>query len=988
MDMKYIRQIFIIISLATLLFGCHDEHIETGAESLSEVPVRFILDAPNNYAPTRSSSESDGLESLAVIVFDESGWMVEYVNVTPVDGKIPNDFTVKLKASDKLRHLHFVGNVPLGEIPFMSEDALMSIMSVSDTVTAFWQRKDLLIDKKKNIEVSLVRNKVKVSVVIDKSIKDDEFKLLGYNIINTMNQGSVAPYMGNGNDQDNPFAPYVDRFSYQSIVKSGYRGFVPVGSKVVSGYGRDNYDKDEDDITESVLRDYYINFNNDPKYCYERSHGDGKNHTAVVLKGIYKEEKINYYKLDFVIPPKEGGYRTEYQDLLRCFHYKFKIKSIDEGYDNAEGAVSHAAGNNILGSIEIENIDNISLGKDRLMVQYTDTIITTTNELLFRYKYIPDIKNPGEVRNDLVDFELKDPVSSKAGLTIFTQEHFEEALKNANVDEVDGWRKVRLKPEQMLSDTEYTVSQNVYLISKVSSKDGMRLWRRVGFRYSKPYAICDFNINNFTGSDSSGNGEVYNENIEPVILSMQLPMNLKKALFPLDFKIEASHDIINIFDENKDPGYLQKLGFEDGENDLSYEFGKSVRDEVGNCYYFVRHVEYDEYLKRRGMIRSAFQLINDHKSDIYTYIKNRYVPDNHKNDFEEFINRKFKYELYVSNEKFAEKKENGELQKYYVVPLKIRQRENFMPEYDESSGKKKAVVKIPQYLPYVYIDGEEFAFKIISDKKVCVSVKDKDGNLLGNVDIPANNHDYHTVKYAPDISKDENGIEKPYMKLLRDAAEQAEKYKGARIEIEFDSNANIHDHIEILNPNSYPVKTHYNFRTDKMWIYHTLCADELKPSNPVLFRPVYYEYPNKEYIKGIPGLEMKINNNQIREIRYKPLGNVEFYVYYYYGYKIKEGYIEIVDKRNDDECVESNLTWYSWIWDRDELNAITWEYKSYSPNVETLMSSPYFFIHPYKFGGEIIDNDSENYEHFKEAVNDFDFMKMFESWLSSEFSID
>ena len=395
---------------------------------------------------------SKDVKTLHLIVFDENGMLVEvceakklgtsdHVDENGVVHEGGRHYTVTLTVTDQPRTIHYVANCPVDQVVYGHETSIIGNMFVdrndsegtqTDYETSYWARIEvahILVEEKevvqpdgsKKIVVSLVddikdkfmhvpllRNYAEITVT-DKT--DNTFYFEGFTVYNLLNRGTVAPYNSNTQkfqsffDKDNEGT--ITNYSYPKISGFGYEGHTLTSAKLITDFIR--YDKDDEKRGEGKEGEIRIYKSDAPFYVYERKVSVMTDEEEkwrespphIIIKGKYNNgqpvtdpdnTKSYYYKMDLVYTDKtSGNEEIKYYNILRNFMYQFNLKAVhDVGYDSLEEAVAGAAGNNISGSSSTSKLTNISDTEGRLWVSYTDITLVTGDDVVFRYKYIPN----------------------------------------------------------------------------------------------------------------------------------------------------------------------------------------------------------------------------------------------------------------------------------------------------------------------------------------------------------------------------------------------------------------------------------------------------------------------------------------------------------------------------------------------------------------------------------------------------------------------
>lgn len=542
--------------------------------------VNFSVQLPEMQEATRSFT--NGIERLHLLVFDENGYFVEAKAATPTESfgvapGTPYGFSVELSQSLSKRTIHFVANSPTTDLKaytFGSERELINALSTSGAQDAYWQRVELpdgiikdkttgsLVGTSLTNPVPLVRNFVKITV--QNKAADDangSFVLEGIAIVNTPNQGTIAPYNVNSGN----YAVYNSSTTYSGLNSAGYYGFEPTDMTIdttipnpdafvaaVAG-GQDA----TDDVNETVAS--YAE-----SYMYERRmHDKPSDYTYVIIKGKYKGATSSYYKVDIINQDQDGAYF----DLLRNFNYVIDINAVlGDGFGSAEDAAAAVASNNISASIDTQNLLNISDGKARLYVEYVDKVLTKAGTYTLKYKYVPNIANSNTVSNGYVtsgETSTANPVDLskvESGDVIKTG-----TVSVANTD-VDGWRTITFET----NDVDGVKNQTITIRAGALKRD-IRLSLRDPFQMS--VAV--------TGTGTAlGSART---------VTISLPTDLlPEAIFPLEFVIVDKNLSISPDTSKANNNLPVKTGIN----------ADGVAVANGQYFGFVKKLEYEEYVTR------------------------------------------------------------------------------------------------------------------------------------------------------------------------------------------------------------------------------------------------------------------------------------------------------------------------------------------------------------------------------------------------------
>lgn len=613
---KLTYSLIVALAMVALFVGCSDR-FELPAPR-TEPGLSFSVTVPKAGIVTRSF-EKEAITSLHVLVFDENGYFVECQKAVPAAGatwgadmNTEYSFTVNLQASPEKRILHFVANYDFDTNPveYGTEYSVISRLTVGDGQEAYWQRivldggiytqenwdKMPDADKAKLVKIPLVRNFVKVEV----ESKTDDFTVTGFALWNVPDRGCVAPCVtvpptfatyGASDIKGDSYTnnPWISR-TYEELSASygpddaasvGYSGFMPKDAVIVN--------TDANSLTYDMTT----------KYMYERPYSKDVTHTAVIIKGRFKDKNETndthpetYFKVDLIKSSQHG--LTEYYNILRNFTYKVEIHSCTgDGYSSAADAASQPASNNFVSSVVTQDILNISDGTARLYVSSTDMTIVSNEPFKFRYKYVPNFNDaPGVVNNKLLSFYdyTRGEALERDDKTIYSVKlESPYVMKEYNVvDKVDDpkspwyqWHETTITPAEP-GDEE--VSETVIIYQETKDGSQVKIARSVTFRLRKPFKM---EVSCVPAVVPSGVKQ-------KVTVNIRIPSGLRESLFPLEFMIEADNNSLSPNTElstaDKD---LQRPGY------LSTWYGKSIipGNETKQSYGFKKRLFYADYLK-------------------------------------------------------------------------------------------------------------------------------------------------------------------------------------------------------------------------------------------------------------------------------------------------------------------------------------------------------------------------------------------------------
>ena len=527
--------------------------------------------------------------NLYLLIFEEDEGLTQYAPLERTPGQ-PDEthghselvtFRATLNPTEKRATIHLIATDQPDfskKIVYGTEDRVITLLYTDDNHEAYWQRLNLgcripsveqttLGNEKYDAtavanlaqirtalsHVPMIRNFCRVSVTNNAA----GFTLKGLYVVNTVDRGSVAPYVAAKETADQRFVAYYDEVngryagkSYAAVSAQDHIGTLPTGVTLI------NTGTDPAKIaTKSETADP----DNDPVqpvYFYERpARINSTERTYVILRGRrVGSESDSYYKLDL-------GYTDEtvtgndnrvvglfaYYNLLRNFDYRINLKNVEgNGYGSFADAANGAVFNNFSAAVEARNMKSISDGDDMIFVDFTSYVFTEPNQqvtLHAQYRTNVNDQKGGTERNDLISYKLEDDGDVVAGIV--------ETLNHQN--SLDAWNSYVISGG---TPTDILKQQTLYIYRGNRAANGEAdygLYRVITIFSHTPWSLL--HIDTFPGlwesMDDIPNWEwssVFREigqlKGSPLTLFFELPAGLPQALFPLDFVIESDRQNI------------------------------------------------------------------------------------------------------------------------------------------------------------------------------------------------------------------------------------------------------------------------------------------------------------------------------------------------------------------------------------------------------------------------------------------------------------
>lgn len=579
------KKILYILSALTLaLSSCvKEEGPSAGAKLPNPEGVGLLnvkIEIPETAIATRALSKDFDFtnSTLHLAVFDGSTLseyaLAENVGTTTgeVDGKTVTlyQFTVNLTLNAAPIHVHMVLNGP-DNLSYGYEDELMSRLSVSGNTPAYWGYVDLpdgitakqvwdsatqsyeyvKEDGKYVVEdavaekfqkVPMVRNFAWLTVGTSSSVTN--FTLDGIVLVNEPKEGTVAPY----NRSTHAFMTDYKTYDYPGIV-SAYSGSM-LSSETFDG----TVPADADFVNSSS-----------GVFMYERTAPTGTQaKTTIIARGKYNGDKV-YYKIDLA---DTDGYYTVY----RNFHYNITITNVaKKGSATIADAIQSGGTADPTTDTDISSLDDISNGVNRLYVQYVDTTVTSAQDMVLRYKFIPDINSSNVVVNDAVT------------LTVGNKGSYGEAIEGsactkATSDETyggsSGWRQVTFKT------TGPGTSEKHQSITVTGTSNSSSVKIVVMVRVIPKQTLSVECVNGDPDKVSSRRNAIRDTTAAPLDVRTTIPVGLPESIFPLVFDIEV----------------VQKSLTPRAGAYLPVTSGKSNSGSGKATYMFQRTLSYSEYV--------------------------------------------------------------------------------------------------------------------------------------------------------------------------------------------------------------------------------------------------------------------------------------------------------------------------------------------------------------------------------------------------------
>lgn len=596
-------------------------------------------------AATRTMGETPnyGDLSLYLLVFEEGEGLKQYEKLeadpSQTDGAHSHNnlvtFKVELEPTEKNAVVHLIATDQPEfdtKIGYGSEEYVIPSLYTDENHEAYWQR----IALERNIpsaeqakedpaqaeaiaqslsHVPMVRNFCRVSVkVADKVLKDGKFELTGLYVVNTVDRGSVAPYVVT--NEGYQFVDYCDGVkgrNYAEISEQSHIGSMPTGVQLINRVETVEA-SESDDITIA------------PVYFYERpARPNSTERTYAIIRGNFDNKKT-YYKVElgYIVDDDVIGVFEPY-NLLRNFDYVISLNVVDgPGYSTMKEAAQAAPFNNFSASVEARNMLSMSDGDDMLTLSFISFVFTQPGQevdLLAQFR--EDIANGkgGTIHNDLLKIKWE------KGEVIYD-------IPNADAPESvekggTQWNKYIVKGQ---TPDEQLRQQTIYIYRGKKDTGEYGLYRVVNFFSHLPWEFV--HIDTYAGlwedptkipkwdewADEDQKREIDHKKGAPLTLFFELPVGLPQAIFPLEFVVESDRQ--NIQNAYVGSSVVRSVPAEESlfATDPTEAIGKPTTSRI----QYVKTVTWEDYYgeyndelvgKGNAIVRCRFYTITDLNQD-------------------------------------------------------------------------------------------------------------------------------------------------------------------------------------------------------------------------------------------------------------------------------------------------------------------------------------------------------------------------------------
>ena len=485
----------LLLSLLCIgLFSCstrvHEES-ELG-ESILKEGEEFSLDIsvalPHELTLTRSGLED--LHTLKLMIFDENNKFLysrnailkTIVDLDADDSLHPEGadrpaqvytYSAKLFSSFYKRSIHYIANYKEEiEQDYFIEglDAGQVIASLTSQELCYWnvqEFKQLTAQTASQKTVLLLPNQAQIK--LENEVAD--FELHGFALHNYYDRGTLAPFVWD-EDQMGSFPTQVEQPT------------IPADARLQQD----------------------LHFSKGARTVFEHDN-QGDQALSLVIKGRFRgAAKDSYYRIALKRNDLAQG-QPVVSAILRNQDYRITLKNIKagSGYDTAEEALAHPAGNNIYASVELEQYNKVSDGTQLLEVDKLAGILVKADQV-----FQTQVHYSRGIQGFLKVYPSWDSQSDP----------YLGALE-FQVDPSDPTRaSIKVKPKQIPSDRYL-----YYYIDVVGqTEQGIYMSRRIKILVRQPYRL---------------GAKLVKQGGDKYSLSFELPATLDENLLPFDLLIET-----------------------------------------------------------------------------------------------------------------------------------------------------------------------------------------------------------------------------------------------------------------------------------------------------------------------------------------------------------------------------------------------------------------------------------------------------------------
>jgi hypothetical protein len=349
-----------------------------------------------------------------------------------------------------------------------------------------------------------------------------------------------ATYLNNsqGGSDHNNSTPYT----YNELYDEGYRCHVPRTQNNINTFYKRTTNDDADNTKEETAIDKSLPYDDnvwrqwyEPLYVFENEGAsDTQNfkRTTFLIRAKTKTGETWYYRMNLV----DATRNFEQLYLMRNVTYKVQITSItDAGFGSASEAFIKAASNNFSGSTSTSSFTNVSINNASLRVEYMTKYVFSDADVTMKYRYVPDVTYINMDDGTYVSENDKVKVTSADAYTGTQVPAFEgtrddgfaiasHEIATSNIDGTN-YRLITFKPNKPQTGDVSTTSKIRVQVNDPQRTQNNVLYRDVTFILRNRYLLKNINIS----KDATNT----------YTLTAEVPDNLPKEIFPLDFTFET-----------------------------------------------------------------------------------------------------------------------------------------------------------------------------------------------------------------------------------------------------------------------------------------------------------------------------------------------------------------------------------------------------------------------------------------------------------------
>ena len=392
------------------------------------------------------------------------------------------------------------------------------------------------------------------------------------------------------------------------------------------------------------------NNNQAPLYMYERTvPNTTQTATRVIIKAQKGSEPVKYYALDI------NGSDGSTIPIFRNNTYTVKLTGIAENTGETSAAqAAQQASANISKDTDHQEYNQISDGTSMISASYTDVIYVAPGTLTYDvyFRYIPNLEN-GEVRNDDVEFQIGYKDESDGTFTLNGTSALGPVFRSESVSIASGKEYVRENNawvEATTSSTGERYGKISYTLVNNDDYDG--IVSAAGY-YTQSRVQCIRIIGKSTNISRDVivrisprkmmtvtclNKYVVEAMGEPEVISIDIPNDLPRSMFPLDLKIEAAAKSLTPDNDELPVASGRTIVMDNSMNRLT-----------GPSYHFVKTITREEYLAMVAATSANTVTVQAHfktsvaHSESIVYVQNDYFEQNASSfdSFSNYFKRKF-----------------------------------------------------------------------------------------------------------------------------------------------------------------------------------------------------------------------------------------------------------------------------------------------------------------------------------------------------------